>query len=92
MQTEVQVPMIAIERESACPVHFLWDSVGAGRWFVRLGFLGFVVAGLLMTMSVMLHMSVLRDASGGVVLAGAAAWLVGHALTRIRRAWMKRAR
>jgi hypothetical protein len=87
MQTEIHLPMSAlrVERESACPVHFLWDSVGAGRWLVRLGFLGFLTAGLLMTASVMVHASSLKSASGAVALASAAAWLVGHALTRVKR-------
>jgi len=81
-----------MQRESACPVHFLWDSVGAGRWLVRLGFLRFVVAGLMMTLAGMLHTNALRDVSGGVVLGSAAAWLVGHALTRTQRAWLSRSR
>lgn len=87
MQTEIHVPMSAVrvERESACPVHFLWDSVGAGRWLVRLGFLGFLAAGLLMTASVMVHLTALKHASGAVALASVTAWLVGHALTRLKR-------
>lgn len=34
-------------RESACPVHFVWEGRGAGRTLVRLGFLGFTAWGAL---------------------------------------------
>lgn len=43
--------MQVARRESACPVHFIWDGHGRGRWPVRLGFwlisgLGMVATGL----------------------------------------------
>ena len=34
-------------RVSACPVHFLWDGRGFGRRYVRGGFFGLVLAGVL---------------------------------------------
>lgn len=78
-----------VVRESACPVHFLWDSVGVGRWGVRLGFLGFLVAGMMITGASMMRVDALRTASVMVVTTSAALWLVGHALTRWGR-WRAR--
>lgn len=74
-----------MQRESACPVHFLWDGRGAGRWAVRLGFLGFLVAGSFVTGALMFHLEPLRTAGGFVGAASAAAWLLGQALTRLAR-------
>jgi len=39
----------AARRESACPVHFIWDGTGRGRWPVRLSFWMLSVLGMLGT-------------------------------------------
>ena len=74
-----------LERESACPVHFIWDGRGAGRPFVRVGFLVLVVAAVLASGATVLHVGALKDAAALTAAAGAASWLLGHGLARISR-------
>lgn len=71
-------------RESACPVHFIWDGHGLGRPFVRAGFFGFVATGLLFTGALALRF----DAGilpGTLLGSSAVLWTVGQILGRIRR-------
>lgn len=67
-----------LRRESACPVHFIWDGLGLGRWPVRLGFLGFVIAGLIFMVSTLMRID--APAWMAVAVAGAI-WTVGQALS-----------
>ena len=70
-----------LQRTSGCPVHFLWDGRGLGRFWVRAGFLGFVVAGVLGTGGAVLRNEGLR--SSGLSLLGLSllVWTVGQAIT-----------
>jgi hypothetical protein len=43
-------------RESACPVHFVWEGRGAGRPLVRLGFLGLTAWGAAFSLVEILHL------------------------------------
>jgi hypothetical protein len=66
------------QRVSACPVHFIWDGRGQGRVWVRVGFLGFMGAGLLATSATWLRQELLADLSW-LVLAGAGlSWGAGQ--------------
>jgi hypothetical protein len=72
----------SLQRESACPVHFVWDGNGLGRPFVRVGFLLIVITALLATGAIMIHDNDVKAAS--LVVGGVAAgvWLLGQVLTR----------
>ncbi len=84
--------VVAVDRESACPVHFLWDGKRHGRPFVRAGFVGFLLASMLLCAAVMLPTvapaSVLRSAGGWLGAVSGASWLLGHAIARLR--WPRR--
>lgn len=71
----------SVQRVSACPVHFLWDGRGRGRTLVRAGFLGFLVAGMLLTMGSMLRLDGLTTAALVVVATAGASWLAGQVVT-----------
>lgn len=66
---------------SACPVHFLWDGRGKGRALVRLGFLGFLLAAMLMTLGTMARQSSLDTAGTVALVAAAALWTAGQGFT-----------
>ncbi len=71
-------------RESACPVHFIWDGHGLGRPFVRAGFFGFVAAGLVFTGQMALHFDA-GIVPGAIVGSSAVLWVAGQLLGRLRR-------
>ena len=75
-----------VRRESACPVHFVWDGNGRGRPLVRMGFLGALVAGACASAAVMCAAPLLRDVAGGVAVLAGVCWLGGQVLTRRVRA------
>jgi hypothetical protein len=88
MSTSEHAPFVAPPgqgRESACPVHFVWDGRGVGRPLVRAGFMGFLVTGAFVTAAVMLHSTVLRDAAAWILGGSALAWALGQAATFLRR-------
>jgi hypothetical protein len=72
-----------VRRESACPVHFVWDGNGQGRPWVRIGFVLALLAGAAASFASLAHAS----STPGRALGAAAAvvWLVGQVLTRRRR-------
>jgi len=70
-------------RVSACPVHFIWDGQGQGRMFVRAGFMGFVVAGMIGTGGSALHVEGMRSVALAVLGVAAASWSIGQVLTRM---------
>jgi hypothetical protein len=72
-------------RESACPVHFVWDGRGVGRPLVRAGFLLFLLAGTLVTAATMLHSAMLRDGAALAGIAGTLAWAAGQVGTVVVR-------
>ena len=67
-----------LRRESACPVHFLWDGFGLGRWPVRLGFMGFLLAALIFVVATALRVD--APAWMAVAVAGAI-WTIGQAMS-----------
>jgi hypothetical protein len=67
-----------LRRESACPVHFLWDGLGLGRLFVRWGFLGFIITAMLALGGQMAGFD--APAWIGVLIAGAL-WTVGQVMS-----------
>ena len=73
----------SLRRESGCPVHFVWDGNGLGRPFVRLGFLLAVMAALLATGALMVHIESVKSASVVVGAVAGATWLLGQLLTRL---------
>ena len=73
---------ISLKRESACPVHFIWDGNGLGRPLVRLGFMLAVMAALLATGAVMVHHDGVRGAALVVAACAAGTWTLGQLLTR----------
>jgi hypothetical protein len=77
-------------RESACPVHFVWDGRGVGRPLVRAGFVGFLATGALATAAVMLHgtsswADEVRTATGWTLVASLAVWLAGQGVSIVAR-------
>ena len=73
----------SVQRESACPVHFIWDGNGYGRPLVRIGFLLLLVAGAALTMGRVVP-SVL-DIGQSVFAVAVAVWLLGQIATRRSR-------
>ena len=71
----------SVERVSACPVHFLWDGRGVGRFYVRAGFLGFLAAGFFACLARMPHAAVPMSVALGLCAVSATAYVVGQALT-----------
>jgi hypothetical protein len=69
------------QRVSTCPVHFIWDGRGVGRIFVRVGFLGFLVAGGAFTGAMSLRIDALRSFGLVVVAVAAASWGLGQLLS-----------
>jgi hypothetical protein len=74
-----------VRRESACPVHFVWDGNGVGRPFVRIGFLGALLAGGLGSLGVAVHEAALVQAAGHVGFVAGGLWCTGQLLTRLAR-------
>lgn len=73
----------SVQRESACPVHFIWDGNGYGRPLVRVGFMLMLVAGASLTMS-----RVVPEATAfgkGALLVAVGLWLLGQVVTRATR-------
>lgn len=68
-------------RVSACPVHFIWDGRGKGRVFVRLGFMGFALAGMIGTGASLLRMSGAAPLLWTVLGVSGASWAVGQVLS-----------
>ena len=75
-----------VRRESGCPVHFVWDGNGYGRPFVRVGFLGALLAGALASGATLAHAPSALSLAGVVGAASGASWALGQALARVRRA------
>ncbi len=73
----------SIQRESACPVHFVWDGNGLGRPVVRVAFLLCLVAGALGALGVMLTSANVMSAARGVAVVAGVGWIAGQALTRL---------
>ena len=80
------------ERVSACPVHFIWDGRGAGRTWVRLGFLGFLVGAMLLLASQWTHAGLLRSPALATEVLASLSYAVGQALSwSVSRATPRRA-
>jgi hypothetical protein len=79
-------------RVSACPVHFLWDGRGHGRVLVRAGFLGFLLAGMALSLSRWLFAPQVKTVGLVVALGAAALWGAGQLATFLtdRRAALAR--
>jgi hypothetical protein len=73
-----------MERESACPVHFLWDGRGKGRWFVRMGFLGLLGAALLWAASKTFVVDVLTLPALIIAVGSIATYAAGQIVSRAR--------
>ena len=78
-------------RTSACPVHFLWDGVGMGRWPVRLAFWLFCAVGVAFSGARAFHLPVPQDALAVATMALGALWTVGQVLGMAAR-WRARQR
>jgi hypothetical protein len=73
----------SVRRESACPVHFVWDGNGAGRPVVRVGFLLLLLASMVVAAGAALHLAtVIAAGKLGVAVAGGV-WLCGQGLTKL---------
>lgn len=68
-------------RVSACPVHFIWDGRGVGRVFVRSGFLGLLLVGVLWSGSWLLQSDPLRTVAWIALCLAAGSWLLGQVLS-----------
>ncbi|MCP4503882.1 MAG: hypothetical protein GY822_28480 [Deltaproteobacteria bacterium] len=73
---------------SACPVHFIWDGVGLGRPFVRVGFMGFMLSGVLYSAKMSFSSSVFATAAAWTFALSGVSYLFGQAFS----AWAKRRR
>ena len=73
---------ISLQRESNCPVHFVWDGNGLGRPVVRLGFLLLLVAGTTLSAGLMLASKATSSAGMSVAVVGIVVWSLGQVLTR----------
>ena len=69
------------QRVSACPVHFIWDGRGHGRTWVRMGFLGFMAAGMLATTATWLRLETLADLSWMTLAGAGISWGAGQLLS-----------
>ncbi len=72
----------SVRRESACPVHFVWDGNGYGRPVVRVGFMMLLVGALLTTAGFFVGGVVIGKP---LVLVAAIVWLLGQVLTKLSR-------
>lgn len=72
-----------LQRESACPVHFIWDGAGRGRWWVRMGFLGATAWGTLFFGAHVFRVTSVLPYVGWLGVPVAASWLLGQALTAV---------
>jgi hypothetical protein len=73
---------ISVRRESNCPVHFVWDGNGLGRPAVRLGFMLLLVAGAVMSASVMVSSRAMSSVGATVGIVAVVTWGLGQLLTR----------
>lgn len=71
-------------RESGCPVHFLWDGRGRGRWPVRLGFLGLLAAGGVFAGARSFGWA-LESVGLAIAVVAALTWLAGQGMGLARR-------
>ena len=76
----------SVRRESACPVHFVWDGNGFGRPVVRVGFLLLLASCLTTAAGQISKCAVVFDIGKGALAAALVVWLVGQGLTRLSRA------
>jgi len=72
-------------RESACPVHFIWDGRGHGRQLVRFGFLGLLGAALAWAAARTFVVDALITPALIVTAASAVVYVAGQVLSRVRR-------
>lgn len=68
-------------RVSACPVHFIWDGRGKGRIFVRLGFMGFALGGMIGTGASLMHLQGTAPVLWAVLGVSGASWALGQVLS-----------
>jgi hypothetical protein len=73
----------SIQRESACPVHFVWDGNGLGRPVVRVAFLLCLVAGATLALGQMLHIDAVNVVGRVTGVVAGIMWLSGQGLTRL---------
>ncbi len=79
-----------VQRESACPVHFIWDGAGPGRWLVRLGFLGATAWGTAYFGALVFRFNGALPYIGWAAIPVATSWVVGQVLSMVAKQRRKR--